>query len=115
MSTVLPSLVFFMFSGTVNSQYFFEKDASEKISLHPYASIVNLRARDLPFTYIIENYSKLGFKPVGSENKNLGFTQHNFWVSLALGIVPERSPNIMLKLRVQLQIRSICIPLVMRG
>jgi signal transduction histidine kinase/CheY-like chemotaxis protein len=86
---LLPLLLLFFISA--NGQLVFGPGhVTEKISLHPYAEIVNLENRDLSVEKLISEQDRLGFQRVEAENKDLGFTTDHYWVRFQLG---NRSGN----------------------
>jgi signal transduction histidine kinase/CheY-like chemotaxis protein len=82
-SFLLPILFLFCFSA--HAQLIFNSgEVPEKISLHPYAEILNLGNRDLSVKKLLAEQDKLGFQPVKTENNDLGFTTDHYWVRFQL-------------------------------
>ena len=74
-------LIFLFLSISVKAQYVTANDSQFKdgVSLHKYAKIVNVGQRNYTIQEIINNKS-LKFEPLLVENKDLGFTDDNFWL-----------------------------------
>ena len=56
----------------------------EKISLHPYTSIVKLGQQDLSFDAVASDFEALRPTMLKSENDDLGFTDGHFWTKTQL-------------------------------
>jgi signal transduction histidine kinase/ActR/RegA family two-component response regulator len=84
-------LFLFVFSPLIlHSQYIFTGTPPEKVSLHPYAQLVNLGNQNISIEQILKKHDRLDFKPVASENADLGFSQDNYWVKFTL---ENQTPN----------------------
>ena len=70
------------FSHTLHAQFVFHEPTPAKVSLHPFASIANVGKQEMTIHQIITNEHLIGFKAVEVENKDLGFTNDNFWVKI---------------------------------
>jgi hypothetical protein len=81
LSTFFFLLIFLFLSVSVKAQYVIVNDSQFKdgVSLHKYAKIVNVGQRNYTIQEIINNKS-LKFEPLLVENKDLGFTNDNFWL-----------------------------------
>ena len=81
LSTFFFLLIFLFLSVSVKAQYVIVNDSQFKdgVSLHKYAKIVNVGQRNYTIQEIINNKS-LKFEPLLVENKDLGFTDDNFWL-----------------------------------
>lgn len=76
-------LLFFYWDA--HPQYVFKQgDIREKISLHPYTSIVKLGQNDLGFDAVVDRFDALNPKKLKSENDDLGFTDGHFWTRTIL-------------------------------
>ena len=76
---------FLFFHFTIYSQYVFHgEDLPNAISLHQYASIVNVGNKTLDVQYVAVNYESLHPKRLQTENEDLGFTKDNYWGKLQL-------------------------------
>lgn len=74
-------LIFFFLSFVIQAQYVITNDSQFKdgVSLHKYAKIVNVGQRNYTIHEIIKDTS-LKFEPLLLENKDLGFTDDNYWL-----------------------------------
>lgn len=74
-------LIFLFLSISAKAQYVIANDSQFKdgVSLHKYAKIVNVGQRNYTIQEIINNKS-LKFEPLLVENKDLGFTDDNYWL-----------------------------------
>ncbi|MBZ9728715.1 response regulator [Salegentibacter sp. JZCK2] len=57
---------------------------SEAASLHEYAVFANAGEEVYTLEEIRDNPDKLAFKPLDSENVNIGFTKENYWVKFSI-------------------------------
>jgi signal transduction histidine kinase/CheY-like chemotaxis protein len=72
-------------SFNLQAQLVFESETlPPKISLHPYASFFDAGSKELSVEDVISNENAFHFKPVKTENRDLGFTTHHFWVKSVL-------------------------------
>lgn len=76
-------LLFFYLDA--HPQYVFKEDAiDEKISLHPYTSIVKLGQDNLDFNAVAGRFDALHPTKLKSGNDDLGFTDGHFWTRTVL-------------------------------
>jgi two-component system, sensor histidine kinase LadS len=77
---ILSALFSLLFCQDSYSQYVFKQDSiREKISLHPYTSIIKLGQKDLGFDAVVNGFDSLRPAKLKSENDDLGFTDGHFW------------------------------------
>ncbi len=80
LSTFLFLLIFLFLSISTKAQYVANDSLFKDIvSLHKYAKIVNVGQRNYTIQEIINDKS-LKFEPLLVENKDLGFTDDNYWL-----------------------------------
>ena len=81
LSTFSLLLIFLFLSISSEAQYILANRAQfkEGVSLHKYAKIVNVGQRNYTIHEIINDKS-LKFEPLLVENKDLGFTDDNYWL-----------------------------------
>ncbi|MFV8270215.1 7TM diverse intracellular signaling domain-containing protein [Flavobacterium sp. GT2N3] len=81
LSTFSLLLIFLFLSISSEAQYIVANRAQFKdgVSLHKYAKIVNVGQRNYTIQEIINDKS-LKFEPLLVENKDLGFTDDNYWL-----------------------------------
>ncbi|GIZ10540.1 hybrid sensor histidine kinase/response regulator [Flavobacterium sp. UMI-01] len=74
-----------MFISNSYSQYVFQPEAiPQKISLHPYTSIVDVGQDKLEIQQLMARFSTLNPKVLASDNDDLGFTNNYFWGKISL-------------------------------
>lgn len=68
-----------------HSQYIFrESQPPGQLSLHPYAQMANVGQEQIHIEDLIAGRRQLEFEPVGTENRDLGFTTDNYWITFTL-------------------------------
>ena len=86
--TIKPLLCAFfllLFFANAHAQYEFKNNSlPQKISLHPYTTIVNAGSKELHIQYVIKNFESLQPRKLNTENDDLGFTKDNFWARVEL-------------------------------
>ena len=84
LSTFFLLLIFLFLSVPSEAQYIVADAAQFKdgVSLHKYTKIVNVGQRNYTIQEIINDKS-LKFQPLLVENKDLGFTDDNYWLFLS--------------------------------
>lgn len=74
----------FVFANSYSQYVFHTKDLPNAISLHSYASIINVGDKTLDIQDLILNFDSLDPKKLHSANEDLGFTKDNYWGKLQL-------------------------------
>ncbi|RZJ28852.1 MAG: hybrid sensor histidine kinase/response regulator, partial [Flavobacterium sp.] len=89
LSLLIFVFLFLLSSSVANAQYIFtEKQLPERISLHSYAWF--LKDNSLTVNDVISGKAAARFQPVKDENRDLGFTDDNFWITFELD---NHTPN----------------------
>ncbi|CAM4110164.1 hybrid sensor histidine kinase/response regulator [Gillisia limnaea] len=80
------SLLFLiLFALQINAQNSYQaQPLSETISLHEYAVFANAGQQIYTLEEVRKNPKNLDFRPIGSENPNIGFTKDQYWVKFTM-------------------------------
>jgi signal transduction histidine kinase len=84
LTKVLFIIFLFVYTAFAYSQQHITANSPKVISIHPQAEIADAGEFKYSIGSVISNDAKLRFLPIRTENTNLGFTDHYYWVKVAL-------------------------------
>ncbi len=74
-------IICFLLSSFSNSQKIYDcEQLKNKKTIHQFTSQIDVNQKEYDINFIKNNFQKLKPKPLITENDDLGFTNHHFWV-----------------------------------
>lgn len=78
------TILFGFYFQSGQSQFVFKAPIPEAVSLHQHTTIADVGAQEFSVQFVAQQYAKLNFKKLKTENDDLGFTDHHFWAKFEL-------------------------------